>query len=87
MLDGVLTKHGDWLEATHKVDTNSRDVRLGIGVIGESQQQTRLSNTGISDEEELEEVIVSGGFVSEKSSYSRIPILGVNGERKTGSRR
>lgn len=31
----------------------TRDVRLGVGVIGKSQQQTRLSYTRVTDEEEL----------------------------------
>jgi len=45
--------------ATYEVDTDGRDIRLGIGVIGESQKKARLSDTGITDEEELEEVVVS----------------------------
>lgn len=50
-----------WQEgkSTYKVNTDGGNVRLGVGVIGKSQQQTRLSNTGITDEEELEEVVVS----------------------------
>ena len=46
---------------THEIDTDGGDVGLGVGIVGKSQQQTRLSNTGISDEEELEKIIVSGG--------------------------
>lgn len=46
-------------KASYEVDTNGRDVRLGVGVVGETEQQARLSNTGVTDEEELEEVIVS----------------------------
>ena len=45
---------------THKVDADGGDVALGVGVIGKSEQQTRLSNTRISDKEELEEIVVSG---------------------------
>lgn len=44
---------------TYEVDTNGRDVGLCVGVIGESQEEARLSNTGITDEEKLEEVVVS----------------------------
>lgn len=46
-------------EMTNEIDTDGGDVGLGVGIIGKSQQQARLSNTGISDEEELEEIIVS----------------------------
>lgn len=45
---------------THKVHADGGDVALGVGVIGKSEQQTRLSNTRISDKEELEEIVVSG---------------------------
>ena len=44
---------------THEVDTDGRDVGLGICVVGESQEQAGLSNTGVTDEEKLEEVVVS----------------------------
>lgn len=43
----------------YEVDTNSRDIRLSVGIVGEPQQQTGLSYTGVSDEEELEEIVVS----------------------------
>lgn len=44
---------------THEVDADGRDVGLRVGVIGEPQEEAGLSNTGVSDEEELEEVVVS----------------------------
>lgn len=44
---------------TYKVNTNRRDVALGVCVIGESEQETGLSNTRVSDQEELEQVVVS----------------------------
>lgn len=46
--------------SAYEVDTDCGDVRLGVGVVGETQQQAGLSNTGVTDEEELEKVIVSG---------------------------
>lgn len=46
---------------THEVDTDGGDVALGVGVIGEPEQQARLANTGVSDEEQLKEVVVSEG--------------------------
>lgn len=45
--------------STYEVNTDGRNVAFRVGVIGETEQQARLSNTGVSDEEELEEVIVS----------------------------
>ena len=42
---------------TYKVNTDSRDVRLGVSVISESQKQARLSDTGVTDEEELQAVV------------------------------
>jgi len=47
--------------ADFKVHADGGDVALGVGVIGKSEQQTRLSNTRISDKEELEEIVVFRG--------------------------
>jgi hypothetical protein len=44
---------------THKINTNGRDVALCVCVVGETQEQARLSDTRVTDEEELEEVVVS----------------------------
>lgn len=33
---------------------DGRDVALGVGVIGESQQQTGFADTRVADEEELQ---------------------------------
>lgn len=43
----------------YEVDTDRGDVALRVGVIGESKKQTRLSYTGVSNEQELEQVVVS----------------------------
>lgn len=48
---------------TYKVNTNGRDVGLGVRVIGETKQQARLSDAGISDQQELEQVIVSANHM------------------------
>ena len=48
-------------EHTHKVNTDGGDVALCVCIVGESKQQAGLSHTRITDEEELEEVIVSEG--------------------------
>jgi hypothetical protein len=45
--------------ATYEIDTDGRDVGLSVGIIGKSQQQARLSNTRVSNKQELEEVVVS----------------------------
>lgn len=44
---------------TYKVNTDSRNIGFRVGVVGETKEQARLSDTGISDEEKLEEVVVS----------------------------
>jgi hypothetical protein len=45
---------------TYEIDTDGGDVGLSVGVIGKSQQQARLSYTGITDKEKLEEIVVPG---------------------------
>jgi hypothetical protein len=42
---------------TYKVNTNGRNVRFSVCIVCESKQQTRLSYTGVSDEEEFEKVV------------------------------
>jgi hypothetical protein len=44
---------------THEINTDGRDVALCVCVVGETEQQARLSDTRVSDEQELEEVVVS----------------------------
>jgi len=43
--------------ADFEINTDCGDVRLSVSVVGESEKQTGLSDTGVSDEEEFEEVI------------------------------
>lgn len=43
----------------YEVDTNCGDVALRVGVIGESKKQAGLSYTRVSNEQELEQVVVS----------------------------
>jgi len=50
-------KNSSW--RTYEVNTDRRDVGLGVGVVGKPEKQTGLSDTGISDEEELEEVVAA----------------------------
>ena len=49
---------------TYEIDSDGGDVGLGVGIIGETQQQARLSNTGVTDKQKLEEVVVSVRAVS-----------------------
>ena len=44
---------------THEVDTDGRNVALSVCVVGKTEQQAGLSDTRVTDEEELEEVVVS----------------------------
>lgn len=50
---------------THKVHPDGGDVALRVGVVGEPQQQTRLSHTRVSDQQQLKQVVtgVVGLFV------------------------
>jgi hypothetical protein len=53
---------------TYEIDANGGDVGLGVGVVGEPQQQARLSDTGVSNQQELEEKIaVRGGRDRERA--------------------
>lgn len=61
----------------YEVDTNCGDVGLGVCVVGESQKQAGLSNTGVTDEEELEEVVVSRRELTEVEEH-RGRCLGVS---------
>ena len=60
----------------YEIDTNRGNVGLGVRVIGKTQQQARLSHTGITDEEKLEEVVVSVGesaMISFIVAFSLLP--------------
>lgn len=50
------------MESANEVDTDCGDVGLGVCVVGKSQEQAGLSDTGVTDEEQLEEVVVSGNM-------------------------
>ena len=43
----------------YKVNADRRDIALGVGVVRKPEQKTRLADTGISDEEQFEEVIAA----------------------------
>lgn len=55
---------------TYEVNSDSRDVTFSVGIIGKSKQQARLSNTRVTDEEQLEKVIVSISMVRQRRSGS-----------------
>ena len=44
---------------TYKVYTNGGNVGFRVGIIRKAEQQTRLSDTGVSDQEQFEEVIAA----------------------------
>lgn len=49
-----------WMDdRTYEVDTDGGDIAFCVGVIGESKQQTGLSDAGVSNKEKLEEIVVS----------------------------
>lgn len=43
-----------------EVDADGGDVRFRVGVVGETEEKARLADAGVSDEQELEEVIAVG---------------------------
>ncbi len=42
---------------TYEVDADRGDVALRVGIISESEKQTRLSYTGVSDKKQFEKII------------------------------
>lgn len=59
-----ITSKGHKDGITYKIHTNRGDVAFRVGIIGESKKQARLSNTGVPNKQELEEVVVSISMVS-----------------------
>lgn len=43
-----------------EVDADGRDVRLCVGVVGKAEEEARLADARVADEEELEEEVVLG---------------------------
>ena len=41
-----------------EIDTDGADVGLGVGIIDETEEEARLSDAGVSDQEDLEKVVV-----------------------------
>lgn len=50
----------EFYRSDFEINTDSGNVRLRIGIVGKPQKKAGLSDTRVSDEEELEEVIVFG---------------------------
>ena len=50
--------HGIWGLGTHEVDADGRDVALCVCVVSKAQQEARLADTGVADEDKLEDVVV-----------------------------
>lgn len=59
MLRSALRLQGEGSRQPYEVNTDRGDVALRVGVIGESKKQAGLSYTGVSNEQELEQVVVS----------------------------
>jgi hypothetical protein len=70
------------MSETHEVDADGGDVALCVCVVGEPEQQARLSDTRIADEEELEEVIVSVGRAVSGMLQRRYAAAGCLSRRK-----
>lgn len=59
--------------ANFEVDANGGDVRLSVRVINEAKQKAGLTDAGIANQKDLEEVIVFGGhlYLAKKSVWSK----------------
>ena len=79
----ALAREGGWPVA-YEVNTDCGDVGLGVSVVGKSQEQSRLSNTGVSDEEQLEEVVVSNKMSTAGSDGFVEPGRSTGCRRKAG---
>ena len=42
-----------------EVDANRRDIALGVSVVSETQQKTRLSDATVADEQQFEQIVAS----------------------------
>lgn len=45
----------------YKVNANGGNVRLGVGVVRESQQQAGLAHAGVADQQQFEQVVTGMG--------------------------
>ena len=54
-LDGLAVELD---RANLEVDADGGDMALGVGVVGEAQQQARLAHARVTDEHQLEDVVV-----------------------------
>ncbi len=57
---GGVQQHGGAGRRAYEVNADGGDVGLCVGVVGEAKEQARLADTGIADEQQLEEIVVSG---------------------------
>ena len=64
----------------YKVNADGGDVGLCVGIVGEPQEQARLADTGVTDEQQLEEVVVSG--ILSAAASGKVCVSG----RRRGSR-
>ena len=54
-----LLRHDVIRRTTHEIDTNRGNVAIGVLVIRKSQQQARLTDAGITDKQELEQIVTT----------------------------
>ena len=60
----MIFQNPDTTQLTYEINTNCGNIRLRIGVIGETKQQTRFTHARIANQEELEQKVAvkqSGG--------------------------
>jgi hypothetical protein len=47
----------DSILSTYKINTDSRNIRLRVGIISKPKEQTGFTNTRISDKKEFKEIV------------------------------
>lgn len=49
--------HTQTNKTTYEIDTNGRDITLGVGIVSKTEQKTRLSNSRIANKQKLKQII------------------------------
>jgi len=78
-LDGLRVEVN---RANLEVDTDGGDVRFSVRVVGETQQQARLADAGVADQQKFEEVVAGTGEKKKHGERGKGKNLGQSNVRK-----
>ncbi len=62
-------------KGTHKINTNSGDVRLRVSIVGKPEEKARFTNTRISNEEEFEQIIAVLGEREVSDDHGKVELV------------